>query len=111
MKMLKDFIGFYKPHRKLFYWDMVCAMVIALADLFYPTIARNIINVYVPNKMWNMFLLWSAVLLVIYLIKMGMNYFVQYYGHVMGNRLQGDMRQTVFHKLQKLPFSYESAKE
>ena len=72
---------------------MVCAMVIALADLFYPTIARNIINVYVPNKMWNMFLLWSAVLLVIYLIKMGMNYFVQYYGHVMGNRLQGDMRQ------------------
>ena len=34
MKMLKDFIGFYKPHRKLFYWDMVCAMVIALADLF-----------------------------------------------------------------------------
>ena len=106
MKMLKDFIGFYKPHRKLFYWDMVCAMVIALADLFYPTIARNIINVYVPNKMWNMFLLWSAVLLVIYLIKMGMNYFVQYYGHVMGNRLQGDMRQTVFHKLQKLPFSY-----
>ena len=47
MKMLKDFIGFYKPHRKLFYWDMVCAMVIALADLFYPTIARNIINVYV----------------------------------------------------------------
>ena len=106
MKMLKDFIGFYKPHRKLFYWDMVCAMVIALADLIYPTIARNIINVYVPNKMWNMFLLWSAVLLVIYLIKMGMNYFVQYYGHVMGNRLQGDMRQTVFHKLQKLPFSY-----
>ena len=66
MKMLKDFIGFYKPHRKLFYWDMVCAMVIALADLFYPTIARNIINVYVPNNMWNMFLLWSAVLLVIY---------------------------------------------
>ncbi len=57
MKMLKDFIGFYKPHRKLFYWDMVCAMVIALADLFYPTIARNIINVYVPNKMWNMFAL------------------------------------------------------
>lgn len=62
-------------------------------DLFYPTLARNIINVYVPNKMWNMFLLWSAVLLVIYLIKMGMNYFVQYYGHVMGNRLQGDMRR------------------
>ena len=106
MKMLKDFIGFYKPHRKLFYWDMVCAMVIALADLFYPTIARNIINVYVPNKMWNMFLLWSAVLLVIYLIKMGMNYFVQYYGHVMSASIEHDMRRDLFSHIEKLSFHY-----
>ncbi len=106
MGMVKRFIKYYKPHRKLFYWDMVCAFLIALADLFYPAIAKNIINVYVPGRMWNLFLLWSAILLGIYLAKAGLNYFVLYYGHVMGVRMQADMREDVFRRLQRLPFSY-----
>lgn len=106
METIKRFIRYYKPHRKLFYWDMVCAFLVALADLVYPTIAKNIINVYVPSKQWNLFVTWAVILVVIYVCKAGFNYFILYYGHVMGVRMQADMREDVFRRLQKLPFSY-----
>jgi len=104
--MIYRFIQFYKPYKKLFFADMICALFVALADLFYPMIAKNIINDYVPNANVRLFLVWAVALLMIYLIKAGLNYFIQYYGHVMGVRIQGDMRETMFRHLQKLPFSY-----
>ena len=106
MKTIFDFISYYKPHKKLFFWDMICAFLVAAADLLYPIIAKNIINDYVPNGNMRFFLIWSAVLLLIYIGKAGLNYFILYYGHVMGVRMQADMRQKIFRHLQKLPFSY-----
>lgn len=104
--MLKLFFSYYKPHRRLFFWDMVCAFVVAICDLFYPMIARNIINIYVPDQNLRLLLVWSGIMLVIYLVKAMLNYFIQYWGHVVGVRIQGDMRAEMFAKLQKLPFSY-----
>lgn len=109
MKTLKNimaFIAYYKPHKKLFFWDMICALFVALADLVYPLIAKNIINDYVPNQNVRLFLVWSGVLLVIYIVKAMLNYFILYYGHVMGVKMQAQMRQKLFAHLQKLPFSY-----
>ena len=104
--MLKRFAAYYKPHKKLFLLDMAAAFLISMCDLFYPMITRNIINIYVPQKMLNHLLIWAAVILGIYLIKCGLNYFIQYKGHVLGVRIQGDMRRDMFHHLQKLPFAF-----
>ena len=106
MQHLKQFLSYYKPHKKIFILDMLCAFIVAACDLFYPMIAKNIINDYVPNKNMRLLLIWAGVLLAIYVAKAGLNYFIQYMGHVMGVRIQGDMRKDMFRHLQKLPFSY-----
>ena len=104
--MLKSCIHYYKPHWKLFVFDMVCALVAASCDLMYPVISRNIINTYIPDKNLRLILTWCVALLVIYLVQAIMQYFMQYQGHVVGVRMQADMRRDVFEHLQKLPFSY-----
>ena len=104
--MLRKFIKYYKPHKKLFIMDMICAFLVAICDLFYPMITRNIINDYVPNQNLKLLITWAVVLLIIYILKMGLNYFIQYYGHVVGVRMQADMRKNIFTHLQKLPFSF-----
>ncbi|HHX62397.1 MAG TPA: ABC transporter ATP-binding protein [Epulopiscium sp.] len=104
--MIRRFIQYYKPHKKLFIIDMVSAFVVALCDLFYPMITRNIINEYVPNKQLQLIIIWAGILLVIYIIKAVLNYVIQYYGHIVGVRMQAHMRRDIFRHLQKLPFSF-----
>ena len=104
--MLKSFARYYKPHWKLFVLDMVCALIAASCDLMYPVISRNIINTYIPDKNLQLIFSWCAALLVIYIIQTIMQYIMQYQGHVMGVRMQADMRRDVFTHLQRLPFSY-----
>ncbi|WP_125153507.1 ABC transporter ATP-binding protein [Clostridium rectalis] len=104
--MVRDFMKYYKPHKKLFILDLICAFFVSICDLFYPMITRSIINDYVPNKNLKFLIIWSVVLLFIYLIKKGLNYFLQYWGHVVGVRMQGDMRRDIFKHLQKLPFTF-----
>ena len=104
--MIKEFIKYYKPHKRLFAWDMFCSFLIALTDLFYPIITKNIINDYVPNRNLRLVLTWAGVILLLYIAKMGLNFFVSYWGHVVGVRLQGDMRRDMFRRLQKLPVSF-----
>lgn len=106
MHLVKRFISYYKPHRKLFAIDMACAFIVAVCDLFYPMIAKNIINDYVPNQNLRLLLVWAAVLLGIYLLKAVLNFVIQYWGHVVGVRIQGDMRRDMFRHMQKLPFAF-----
>lgn len=104
--MIKKFASYYKPHLKLFLLDMFCAFIVAVCDLFYPIIAKNIINDYVPNQNLRLLLVWSLALLGIYVLKAILTFIIQYWGHVVGVRIQADMRKDMFEKLQKLPFSF-----
>ena len=104
--MIKEFIKYYKPYKKLFMLDMLAAFTVALCDLVCPLITRSIMNDVVPNKDLRMLIVFAITLLVIFIIKAGLNYFMQYWGHVVGVRMQGDMRSEVFTHLQKLPNSY-----
>lgn len=104
--MIKKFIGYYKPHMKLFILDMVCAFLAAAADLFYPMISRKIINDAIPNRQLSLLYKLIIFLLVLYILKLIFNYIVEYWGHVVGVRMQYDMRKEIFSHLQKLPFSY-----
>lgn len=104
--MMKSFIHYYRPHWKLFTFDMCCAFVAAMCDLVYPMVSRSIMNEYIPQKNLRLVLTWCFLLLMIYLLQTVLLYFMQYQGHVVGVRMQGDMRRDVFTHLHKLPFSY-----
>lgn len=104
--MIKRFVQYYKPVKTIFILDMICALAVALCDLFYPMITRNIINVYVPNQNFKLLITWLFVLALIYIIKYGLNFFITYYGHIMGVTMQANMRKDVFEHLQDLPFVF-----
>ena len=104
--MFRKFASYYKPHVRLFVLDMTCAFIVALCDLFYPLIAKDIINIYVPNRELRLLLIWSVALLCIYLLKAALNYIITYWGHIVGVRIQGDMRRDLFKHLQKMPFTF-----
>lgn len=104
--MIKKFVSYYKPHLGLFTLDMICAVVVALCNLYYPTLARKIINEYSLEKSYTPIVIGAALLLVIYVIKAVGTYIMGYYGHVIGVKMQKDMRRDLFDKYQRLPFSY-----
>ncbi len=107
--MLKRFISYYKPHLPLFLFDMFCATVVAASGLVTPMIARRIINDYAPNGNAEKLLLFSAILLSVYAVKAVCNYMVGYYGHIVGIRMQANMRRDLFKKMETLPFSFYDA--
>lgn len=104
--MLRNFISYYKPYRKMFFIDMVCALLVSACNLIYPYLAKDIINVYVPEKNLQMILIWGGILLGIYIVKALLNFVIQYWGHLVGVGMQGDMRSDLFRKMQSLPFSF-----
>ncbi|MBQ8429195.1 MAG: ABC transporter ATP-binding protein [Clostridia bacterium] len=106
MKKIKRFFAYYKPHKKLFITDLICSFIISVCNMFYPMIAKNIMNDYVPNKNLQMLIVWAVVLACIYILKCVLTYIVGYWGHVLGVRIQGDMRRDLFRHIQTLPFSY-----
>ena len=104
--MIKEFIKYYKPYKRLFALDILAAFLFAACNLVYPMITREIMNEVVPNKDLRMLLIFAFTLMFIFVMKAVLNHFMQYWGHVVGVRIQGDMRSAVFTHLQKLPNSY-----
>lgn len=100
--MLKKFASYYKPHMKLFVIDLICALGVAICNLVYPRLAGDMVK----RGQLDFVLICSAILLGIFLLKAGLTYFITYWGHVVGVRIQGDMRDELFRHLQELPFSY-----
>ncbi|SHE99823.1 ABC transporter ATP-binding protein [Caloramator proteoclasticus] len=104
--MLRSFIKYYRPHIGLFILDMVCAVLIAATDLIYPMITRRMINNIIPSKNISLILNIGIVLLILYILRMVFEYIVGYYGHVLGVRMEYDMRRDMFSHIQTLPISY-----
>lgn len=105
--MLKRFIKYYKPHLPLLCLDMTAAVIVALCNLVYPRIAQNIIKEFESgSRILDTIILSALVLLGVYLIKALCQYIIGYYGHVIGVRMQRDMRSDLFRKYERLPFSY-----
>ncbi|WP_297134140.1 ABC transporter ATP-binding protein, partial [Terrisporobacter sp.] len=104
--MIKDFVKYYKPYKRLFALDILAAFLFATCNLVYPMITRDIMNEVVPNKDLKMLIIFATTLMFIFILKAVLNHFMQYWGHVVGVRIQGDMRSEVFTHLQKLPNSY-----
>lgn len=106
MKLIRRFFSYYRPHRRLFIVDLICSFTISVCNLFYPMIARNIMNDYVPNQNLRLLIVWAIVLAAIYAVKSVLTYIVGYWGHVLGVRIQGDMRRALFRHIETMPFSF-----
>ena len=109
--MLKRFISYYKPHLRLFTLDMLASLVISLTGIIYPIITRRMLNDLIPNREYRLIVIFGIGLLAVYLVRMGLNYFVQYYGHVMGVKMQAQMRSDMFRRLEELPYSFYDSHE
>lgn len=109
MFILKKFIRYYKPYQLLFYSDMFCALVVSVIDLAFPQILSSLTKglfTHRPSEILNMLGYVGAGLIIMYLIRYGCQYYITSWGHVMGARMESDMRQDLFDHLQRLPFSY-----
>lgn len=106
MDLLKRFIKYYKPHKKIFIADMAASFLVAVIGMGYPIITRYMLNDFIPNKKIDLVLICGFSLLAVYIIRMFLRYFIQYYGHIMGVRMQAEMRSDMFNKLEKLPYTY-----
>ena len=104
--MLKRFLGYYKPHKKMMALDMLAALFISLIGMVYPIITNKMLNEYIPQKMYTTIVIAGAAVLVLYAVRMFLRYFVQYYGHIIGVRMQSQMRCDLFGHLQKLPYRF-----
>ena len=104
--MLKRFIAYYKPHTFMFSMDMLASLLISIIGMVYPIVTNKMLNDLIPNKLYNQIIIAGIIVLVLYVIRMLLRYFVQYYGHMIGTRMQQQMRTDLFNHLEKLPYSF-----
>lgn len=104
--MVRRFISYYKPHRKLFFIDMFFAFLISIADLIFPIFTRKMLNEFIPAGRMDLLFKWTIIMILLFGLRYISFYIVSYWGHLLGVRMEQDMRRDVFTHLQTLPFSY-----
>ncbi len=104
--MLKRFISYYKPHKKMLALDMLAALLISVVGMVYPIVTNKMLNEYIPNRMYTTIVIAGVIVLALYVARMFLRYFVQYYGHKIGVMMQSQMRRDLFAHLQRLPFRF-----
>ena len=100
------FLSYYKPHMKLFILDMCCALGIALVDLAFPAASREALNTLLPQDRFAAFFAVMGLLLAAYALRSVMYFVVTYWGHMMGVRIEADIRRDLFGHMQDLSFSF-----
>jgi len=104
--MIKDFIHYYKPYKKLFLLDFTCAVIVAILELAFPVMVRSVIDNIVPSQNLQQIILVGAGLLALYAFSTTLNFIVVYMGHILGINIETDMRRELFAKVQKQSFSF-----
>lgn len=109
MQTLKKFIKYYKPYKTVFFIDLLCATIISAIDLAFPQLLRTLTKTLfagAPGKIISALIPITIGLLVAYIIQTACRYYVTYAGHMMGARMERDMRKELFDQYEKLSFSY-----
>lgn len=109
MQTLKKFIKYYKPYKTVFFIDLLCATIISAIDLAFPQLLRTLTQTLfagAPGKIISALIPITIGLLVAYIIQTACRYYVTYAGHMMGARMERDMRKELFDQYEKLSFSY-----
>ena len=111
MNTIKKFIHYYGPYKAVFFIDLICAAVISLVDLAYPQILRTMTKtLFTQDKdmILHVLTVIAASLFVMYIVQSLCKYYVTYQGHMMGAKMERDMRRELFDHYQELSFSYYS---
>ena len=87
-------------------FDLLASLTVAMVGIFYPIITRYMLNDFIPNKQYRAIIFFGALLLLLYVIRMMLNYFIQYQGHTIGVKMQARMRSDLFNHLQRLPYKF-----
>ena len=103
---LRIFLGYFKPHWKLFSLDMGCAILIALVDLAFPLVSRAALYQWLPEKNYRVFFVVMAVVALAFVLRAVLYYIVTYWGHTFGIRVEADIRRDLFHHMQMLGFDF-----
>ena len=110
MNNLKRFISYYKPYKHIFFADMFCALLVSGIDLLFPLIVRYLTREVYPlgdaGRIIRTVVYVGSGMLLLYIIRYFCQYFITSWGHVMGARMETDMRRDIFNHLQKLSFSF-----
>lgn len=109
MQTLKKFIKYYKPYKAVFFIDLLCATIISAIDLAFPQLLRTLTKTLfagAQGKIISALIPITIGLLVAYIIQTACRYYVTYAGHMMGARMERDMRKELFDQYEKLSFSY-----
>ncbi len=100
------FMSYYKPHMAIFLLDMACALGVCLVDLSFPMASRYALNELLPQGLFDAFFALMGILLLAYLFKAAFSYVIGYWGHLLGARIETDIRRDLFHHMETLSFSF-----
>ena len=109
MNIVKKFISYYSPYKTLFFADMLCALLVSLVDLSFPQLLKIFTNSTFKqdsDSIINVLGIITISLIAMYIVRFFCQYFITSWGHIMGARMESDMRQDLFNHFQHLPFSY-----
>ena len=104
--VLRRFISFYRPYRRLFLLDFVCAVGVASLEIGFPLFVNYVIDKLLPSQDWSLIVLACLSLLGVYGMTAGLQFIVSYWGHMLGINIETDMRRQMFTHLQKLSFRF-----
>ena len=104
--MLKRFLSFYGPHRLLFFIDILVALLSSGLAILIPSMVRTLLNTLIPNRDVDRIILYFSLMVAIYLAKMVFEFIRMKWGHILGVRMEYDMREQIFRHIQKLSFNY-----
>ena len=103
---IRVFASYFRPYKKRFAADLLCASLIAGVDLAFPMMTKFTLEKLLPNRMYRLFFGMTGLMILLYALRMGFSYFVTYWGHSLGAYIEADMRRDLFHRLQELPFAF-----
>ena len=104
--LIRIFLGYFKPHRKLFALDMLCALLVAAVDLAFPLVSRWSMNNLLPDQKYMIFFIVMASMALAYLIRAVLYYIICYWGHTFGIRVEADIRSDLFRHMQTLGYDF-----
>lgn len=104
--LLRIFLSYFRPHRKLFALDLSCALTVSLIDLAFPLVTRNALYNLLPQSRYDTFFVVMGVMVAAYLLRSFLQFVIAYWGHTFGIRVEADIRQDLFSHMQELSFEY-----
>lgn len=104
--MLSRFFQYYRPHLRLFVFDLICSVVSGILEIAFPLAVRSFIDTLLPGQNWTLILSAAAALLMVYVVNTGLQFFMNYWGHVLGIAIETELRRRIFDHLQKLSFRF-----